>query len=77
MFYSDTLMFSPGLMLYLSTFLQCKCKFSPKMFVVLNKTITFAVCYYKTHKYNNKNFATMTTTTYNLFDAINRDCYIK
>lgn len=40
----------PGLMLYLSTFLHCKRIFSPKKFVILNKTITFAVCYYKTQE---------------------------
>lgn len=37
-------------MLYLSTFLHCKCIFLSKILVVLNKTPIFAVCYYKTHE---------------------------
>lgn len=53
LYYSDTRMFRVGLMLYLSTFLHCKCIFLLKMIVVLNKTTTFAVYYSDTHnKYN-------------------------
>lgn len=53
LYYSDTRMIRVGLMLYLSTFLHCKCIFFAKMIVVLNKTTIFAVYYSDTHnKYN-------------------------
>ena len=56
LYYSDTRMIRVGLMLYLSTFLHCKCIFFAKMIVVLNKTSNFAVCYYKTKLYENCNY---------------------
>ena len=53
LYYSDTRMIRVGLMLYLSTFLHCKCIFFAQMIVILNKTIIFAVYYSNTrNKYN-------------------------
>lgn len=60
-------------MLNLSTILQCKCIFSPKKFVILNKTTIFAVCYYKTQcniSITTKTFAIMATTIEDLKNQI-------
>lgn len=53
LYYSDTRMIRVGLMLYLSTFLHCKCIFFAQTIVILNKTIIFAVYYYNTRNKHN------------------------
>lgn len=48
MYYSDTSTFIIEVVLYLFTFLHCKCIFFIKIVVILNKTITFALYHYDT-----------------------------